>query len=59
MNYYIGINGQAPIILTKLTQEREFVFVEFFKQKKGVKRIDIIGIENWKEIEHIIIKKAK
>lgn len=59
MNYYIGINGQAPIILTKLTQEREFVFVEFIKQKKGVKRIDIIGIENWKEIEHITIKKAK
>jgi len=59
MNYFIGINGQAPIILTKLTQEREFVFVEFIKQKKGVKRIDIIGIENWKEIEHIIIKKAK
>ena len=59
MNYYIGINGQDPIILTKLTQEREFVFVEFIKQKKGVKRIDIIGIENWKEIEHIIIKKSK
>jgi len=59
MNYFIGINGQAPTILTKLTQEREFVFVEFFKQKKGVKRIDIIGIENWKEIEHIIIKKSK
>ena len=59
MNYYIGINGQAPTILTKLTQEREFVFVEFIKQKNGVKRIDIIGIENWKEIEHIIIKKSK
>ena len=59
MNYYIGINGQTPTIITKLTSEREFVFVEFFKQKKGVKMIDIIGIENWKEIEHIIIKKAK
>jgi len=59
MKYYIGINGQYPIILTKLTQEREFVFVEFIKQKQGMKRIDVVGIENGKKVEHIIIKKAK
>ena len=59
MKYYIGINGQSPTILTKLTKESEFVFVEFIKQKKGVKKIDIIGIENGKEVEHIIIKKSR
>lgn len=58
MKYYIGINGQDPIILTKLTQEKEFVFVEFIKQKQGMKRIDVVGIEQGKEVEHIIIKKA-
>jgi len=59
MKYYIGLNGQNPTILTKLPQEKEFVFVEFFKQKKGVKRIDIIGTEHGKEVEHITIKKVK
>lgn len=59
MKYYIGINGQSPTILTKLTQEKEFVFVEFFKQKQGVKRMDIVGIEQGKEVEHIIIKKKQ
>lgn len=59
MNYFIGINGQSPTILTKLTPEREFVFVEFIKQKQGMKRIDVVGIENGIEAEHIIIKKAK
>ena len=59
MTYYIGLNGQVPTIVTKLTEEKEFIFVEFLKQKKGVKRIDIVGIENGKEVEHIIIKKSK
>lgn len=59
MTYYIGLNGQVPTIVTKLTEEKEFIFVAFLKQKKGVKRIDIVGIENGKEVEHIIIKKSK
>lgn len=59
MTYYIGLNGQVPTIVTKLTEEKEFIFVAFLKQKKGVKRIDIVGIENGKEVEHIIIKKGK
>jgi len=59
MTYYIGLNGQVPTIVTKLTEEKEFVFVEFLKQKKGVKKLDVVGIENGKEVEHIIIKKSK
>jgi hypothetical protein len=59
MTYYIGLNGQPPTIPTKLTPEKEFIFVEFIKQKKGVKKLDIVGIEQGKEVEHIIIKKSK
>ena len=59
MTYYIGLNGQVPTIVTKLTEQKEFVFVELLKQKKGMKRIDVVGIEQGKEVEHIIIKKAK
>ena len=44
MTYYIGLNGQVPTIVTKLTEQKEFVFVELLKQKKGVKRLDIVGI---------------